>query len=262
MNILELNNKSYKIFKGKKLVVGLSEFSKPILCYCVEKSDYPKIIVQASIHAREYITAYLTLKLIKDFERKGKFGTVYFIPIVNPDGVKIALNKNPLYKANGRKVDLNTNFDARWGTGKSNITNPASENYIGKEPFSESESRALRDFTLKVKPNFTISYHSKGEEIYYEFFQGQEELEKDFCLARKIAKLTSYKIVSTPYSAGGYKDWCIEKLKIPSITIEVGNDKLTHPIKKGKLSNIYKKNKKVLIVAIKHFLENQCKNNL
>ena len=257
MNILELNNKYYKNFGGKKLVIGFSHFSKPILCYCTIKSEYPKIIVQSSIHAREYITAYLTLKLIKDFEKSGKKGTVYFIPIVNPDGVKKVLRDSPLYKANGRKVDLNTNFDARWGTGESNTLYPASENYIGKAPFSENESKALRDFTLKVKPDFTISYHSKGEEIYYEFFQDEKRLKRDFCLAQKIVNTTGYKIVSTPYSAGGYKDWCIEKLKIPALTIEVGNDKLKHPIKKQKLNPIYKQNKNVIKTAIQHFLENK-----
>ncbi len=262
MNILELNKKAYKNFSGKKLVIGFSHFSKPILCFCVQKSQYPKIIVQASIHAREYITAYLTLKLIKDFNKNGKAGTVYFIPIVNPDGVKVALKENPLYKANGRKVDLNTNFDARWGTGKANVKSPASENYIGAFPFSENESKALRDFTLKIKPDFTISYHSKGQEIYYEFFQGEKRRERELCLAKKIADITGYKIVSTPNSAGGYKDWCIDKLKIPSITIEVGSDNLTHPIKKSKLKPIYKQNKNVINVSVEHFLENKCKSNL
>ena len=259
MNILELNNKAYKNYKGKKLVVGFSEFSRPILCYCVQKSEYPKIIVQASMHAREYITAYLTLKLLNDFYRKGKNGSVYFIPIVNPDGVRIALNENPLYKANGRKVDLNTNFDARWGTGQSNITTPSTENYIGEAPFSEKESRALRDFTLKVKPDFTISYHSKGQEIYYDFFQDKLRRQKDLLVATKIAKETGYKIVSGLNSSGGYKDWCIEELKIPSVTIEVGRDNLSHPIKKDKLAQIYKENKKVILVAIEHFLENNAR---
>ena len=262
MDILQLNNKQYKNFNGKKFVIGFSHYSKPILCYCVKKSEYPKIIVQASIHAREYITAYLTLELIKDFERSGNNGTVYFIPVVNPDGVKKALTENHLYKANGRKVDLNTNFDARWGTGKNNALYPASENYIGKAPFSENESKALRDFTLKIKPDFTISYHAKGQEIYYEFFQEKDRLERDFCWAQKIAKTTGYKIVSTPYSAGGYKDWCIESLKIPAITIEVGDDRLTHPIKKQQLKPIYNENKSVLKISIEHFLENKCKTNL
>ena len=262
MNILQLNNKQYQKFGGKKLVIGFSHSAKPILCYCVKKSEYPKIIVQASIHAREYITAYLTLELIKDFERSGNNGTVYFIPIVNPDGVKKALTDMPLYKANGRKVDLNTNFDARWGTGKSNAFCPASENYIGKAPFSEKESKALRDFTLKIKPDFTISYHAKGQEIYYEFFQDEKRKKRDYLFAKSVADATGYLIKSTPNSAGGYKDWCIQKLKIPALTIEVGSDTLSHPIKKEYLDDIYRENKGVIDASVQTLTELICKKNL
>lgn len=261
MNILDKNKKFYKNFSGEKSIIGVSALGRPILCYKVKKSDYPKIIVQSAIHAREYITAYLTLKLLKYFSRKSKFGCVYFITILNPDGVQIALNENPLYKANARGVDLNVNFDARWGSGKQNIRERASENYIGEFAFSESETIALRDFTLKVKPDFTISYHSKGEEIYYEFFQEESQKNKDYILAQKISKNTGYKIKSTPNSAGGYKDWCIEKLKIPAVTIEVGDDRLSHPIKKRRLRKIYKKNKKVIDLSVLHFLENKCIKN-
>ena len=68
--------------------------------------------------------------------------------MVNIDGVEIAINNKPLYKANANGVDLNVNFDAKWGSGESNLTTINDENYIGKHPFSESETKALRDFTL------------------------------------------------------------------------------------------------------------------
>ena len=76
MNILSLNKKVYKSFKGKKIVIGTSLFGHPILCYGVIKTPYPKAIIQASIHAREYITGYLTLKLMQDFYNVGKEGSI------------------------------------------------------------------------------------------------------------------------------------------------------------------------------------------
>ncbi len=255
MNILDLNRRFYKNFNGKKGIIGLSEQSRPIYFYGVEKTDYPKLIVQSSIHAREYITGYLTLKLINRASKILQKGSVYFVPILNPDGVNIALNENPLYKANARGVDLNVNFDARWGTGEKNVKERASENYIGEYPFSERETRAIRDFTLCIKPDFTISYHAKGEEIYYEFFQEPSKKGRDEILANKIADCTGYAVKSTPKSAGGYKDWCIEKLKIPALTIEVGKDELLHPIKKRHLRRIYKQNKFVIDKSIQYFLE-------
>ena len=260
MNILSLNKKFFKNFNGEKLVIGKSLFGHPILCYGVIKTSYPKAIIQGTIHAREYITGYLTLKLINDFYKNGKVGSVYFIPILNPDGVMISLRKDKLYKANGRGVDLNVNFDARWSTGSQNVKSPSSSNYIGEKPFSEPETMALRDFTLKIKPDYTISYHSKGQEIYYEFFQG--DLKRDFEFAKEIARLTGYQIKKTPNSAGGYKDWCIQQLKIPALTIEVGDDRLSHPIKKKHLRKIYKQNRGIIERANTFFVENKWKSNL
>ena len=250
MDILSKIDRFYKKYKGEKGVVGETYERRRIYYFCVKKTDAPRIIVQYSIHAREYITAYLALKQINDFIKFGKKGTAYFIPCLNPDGVYIALNKNPLYKANGRGVDLNVNFDAKWGTGVYNKTVRGDENYIGEYPFSERETAFIRDFTLKVKPHGTISYHAKGEEIYYEFFQDEERKKRDCLIAEAVAKETGYKIKSTLGSVGGYKDWCIEKLKIPSLTIEVGNDGLSHPIGKESLGDIYRKNKRVIKVFI------------
>ena len=165
-----------------------------------------------------------------------------------------------LFKANANGVDLNVNFDARWSTGSQNVKIASSQNYIGEKPFSEPESKAIRDFTLKIKPDYTISYHSKGQEIYYEFFQ--KDIVKDLAFARQISSITGYQIRKTPNSAGGYKDWCIQELKIPALTIEVGDDKLLHPIGKKNLTKIYKQNKRVIQVANAFFVEKKWKKNL
>ncbi len=247
MSIINEVNKTYRRFNGEKGAYGFSENGLPLFYFCVKKSPKPIIIVQYSIHAREYITAHLALKQLKDFSSKGKHGTVYFLPLTNPDGTIIAL-KNSRYKANARGVDLNVNFDARWGTGEKNLRVKCDENYIGEFPFSEKETKALRNFTLKIKPDITLSYHAKGEEIYYEFFQDKIKKRRDAKIALKLAKVTGYAIKPTPNSSGGYKDWCIETLKIPAFTIEVGNDNLLHPIRKNHLNEIYEKNKKVISV--------------
>lgn len=251
MDVIDKVYDFYFTFKGEKGIIGYTEKGREIPYIKVKKTDFPVVLVHYGIHAREHITSYLSLLQIKDFIKNGKSGTVYFIPMVNIDGVEIALTKKPLYKANANGVDLNVNFDARWGEGQSNIKVIGDENYIGEHPFSESETKALRDFTLKIKPDATISYHAKGEEIYYQFFQKDKDAKRDFLLAKSLAMVTGYKIKPTPNSAGGYKDWCIEKLKIPSFTIEVGKDEYSHPICSKHLLEIYLKNKEVITTLIK-----------
>lgn len=249
MDILDSVKSFYKSYKGEKGIIGKSLFNIPIYYFATRKGDRPKIIVQYAIHAREYLTALLALKHIADFYERGYNGKVYFIPLVNPDGVKIAEYENVLYKANGRGVDLNVNFDAHWGKGEQNKRVVGDSDYIGEYPFSEPETRALRDFTLLVKPDATISYHAKGEEIYWEFFQEGRLKEINFLLAQKVSAVTGYAIKSTPFSCGGYKDWCIDKLKIPSLTIEVGNDKLCHPLPISELEKVYLRNKRVIFTV-------------
>ena len=128
MDIIEKVFDYYQNFKGEKGIIGFSRKNYPIYYLCVNKSLYPKVIVQCAMHAREHITALLCLKLIERFNAFGSIGTVAFIPLANPDGVKIAQKTLPLYKANAFGVDLNVNFDARWSTGSQNVREKASEN--------------------------------------------------------------------------------------------------------------------------------------
>jgi g-D-glutamyl-meso-diaminopimelate peptidase len=254
MNILEKLTLFYDGFSGEKGYIGYTERGK-LIPYFKIGNGKPCILAQYAIHAREYITAYLALKQIEKFLLDGASGTAYFIPIVNPDGVNISTHGSPLYKANGRGVDLNVNFDALWGKGVKNAKKKGEENYIGEKPFSEPETIALRDFTLKIMPTATVSYHSKGEEIYYQFHQKKTDEIKGGILARAVRSVTGYNIKNTPFSCGGYKDWCISKLKIPALTIEVGEDKLSHPIGKDCLDKIYEKNERVVSEVMKTLTE-------
>ena len=248
MNILEKIEQYYDAYSGEKGTAGYSVENRPIRYFAVEKSSRPVIIVQYSIHAREYITSYLALKQIEDFIDNGKRGKVYFLPAVNPDGISICLSGRKNYKANANGVDLNVNFDAGWGTGSKNVLSRGEENCIGDYPFSEKESRALRDFTLRVMPDATASYHSKGEEIYWEFGQTGENYLRDEKIASRLAAVTGYSAKIIKGSAGGYKDWCIKRLKIPSFTVEVGDDDLMHPIGPEHADEIFFRNKEVLNV--------------
>ncbi|MDE7083227.1 MAG: hypothetical protein K2O89_05975 [Clostridia bacterium] len=226
-------SKFYKNYQYKKCVIGYSCSGKEIFAFHVGQETGRQFIAVYAVHAREWITARLALKHIK----KGiSSGGGWIIPLLNPDGVLISETAFPLWKANGRGVDLNCNFDADWGSGRLNTRVRGGENCIGDYPFSEPETIALREFTLKIRPFVTLSFHTKGEEIYYEY-GGRGDLRG----AQIINAVTGYEIKRIFGSAGGYKDWCIKKLKIPAYTIECGSDELAHPITEIKhLKKCYK----------------------
>lgn len=248
MDVLRKLHAFYNAWKGEKGFIGSTALGTLIPYFAVEKTAQPVVLLQYAIHAREYITTYIGMMQAAHFAATGKRGKAYFIPAVNIDGISEALYGDKNYKANARRVDLNVNFDARWGGGAKNVREKSAANYIGEFPFSESETRSLRDFTLSVKPDMTISYHSKGEEIYWEFFQGEKERKRDFRIAEAVSRATGYPLKSAGVSAGGYKDWCIEKLGIPALTIEVGDDRLSHPIGKEYAEEIFIKNRDVVNV--------------
>lgn len=247
MDIYEKTKRFYERVNGEKRIIGKSFLGREI--YAIRLGEgRPTGVAQYAIHGREWITAELAFK---QYRRGLKSGSVWLIPLMNPDGALISYTgKDPLWKANGRRVDLNVNFDADWGTGEKNVRTPASENYIGETPFSETETRVLRDFTLEIQPDFTISYHTKGEEIYWYYYQDEPTLRRDKEIAKALSASTGYPLKFAYGSAGGYKDWCIQKLKIPAFTVEVGKDGLKHPLGYGALRDIMRKNGNALETLI------------
>lgn len=237
---------------GAKIgTIGYSEYGAAIPYIRIGEGK-PIIIVTAAIHARENITAALALDMAEYAAGAEFVGSLYFIPIVNPDGARLtetgadafgaenaafllkANGGNPdfsLWKANGKAVDLNVNFDAGWGEGRQNRFAPGPESYVGERPFSAAETRALRDFTLAVKPDCTLSLHAKGRIVYWYFRQRGEVKARDRRLAEFIAENIGYSLgADFTDSAGGYKDWCVEELGISAFTVEVASDYLSHPL--------------------------------
>ena len=258
MDIYERITDFYNTVKTDKTIIGKSLFGHSM--YAVKVGNgAPVGLVQYAIHGREFITARLA---IHHYQTGVAKGSCWFVPVVNPDGALLsecgietvpkdyrqtlkAMNGGEdfaLWKANGRGVDLNVNFPARWGTGVKNKRTAGAENYIGEYPFSEPETQALRDFTLKIMPHYTVSYHTKGEEIYWYFYQSTRTCPRDIRLGEALSRATGYPLAQAQGSAGGYKDWCIQRLGIPAFTVEVGADSFAHPLGDAALQDIIEKN--------------------
>lgn len=223
--------------------IGSSLLSRDLFFVHLGPLSGDQMIVTGGIHARENGTCALVMRQAERLIGKELPCGIYFLPMLNPDGA-VLLERGAegfpnsewlrkinggddfsLWKANARAVDLNVNFPARWGSGKGRLS-PAPHGYIGAFPFSEPETRALGNFTRRIAPFFTVSYHELGREVYWQFGQPDR---RDRIAAAFVAEYLGYKLVDGDLgSAGGYKDWCITR-EIPSITIEVGDDSLAHP---------------------------------
>lgn len=105
-------------------------FSREIFAF-VKGRGNPHSLIFGGIHARECVTADVVMRLYDNYDES--LPAICFVPLVNPDGamlVKYSLdaaefssreflkrvNNNSTdfskWKANGRAVDLNVNFDA------------------------------------------------------------------------------------------------------------------------------------------------------
>jgi len=236
-----------------------------------DKNAEKHIFIQSAIHGREHMTSLLAMALTENY-LKGKGGEVCFhiVPMANPDGVTIAqsevipkeimeiytndgrtgrsVDTGAVYlsqwQANSRGVDLNRNFDAKWDEIKT-CPLPSFMNYRGDSFESEPEARALVEYTKKNDFDVTISYHATGSTMFWEFGDNLEVNAASLELARFLESETAYEPMGNEDgSCGGYKDWVMDKLGIPSLTVEIGT--CPAPLMESEFSNVWLRNRRML----------------
>ncbi len=235
----------------RKEIIGKTVYGKQIPAFL--RGDKPRTLIVGGTHARENITSKLVARLAKEYEGE----EICFLPLLNIDGAEIVerglesvpieyrelvkecntVNNFKLWKANGRGVDINVNYDADWGTGRSNLFTPSYENYVGEYPHSEPETRASVELVKRYRFSTLISYHAKGE-IIYARYKGRGNGERE----KLLSSCTGYSICEAEGSAGGFKDWFIRNSFGDGYTIEVGSDDYAHPLPDSIFKEIYLQN--------------------
>lgn len=225
--------------------IGKSEFGFPIEVLRIGSKNIntKSILFVGNIHAREdfsskfimkFINLYL-LSISKDsivYEQAVNYldeVNLYFIPVANPDGLKIA-HENWVniekqlpeikkikkrggfteWKANGNGIDLNDSFDDGTHTinQSSNLSLvPCSEGYKGKYPAEPIETKVIQKFISEILPLITLSFHTKGNIIYWadskthEYFNGI-----DTKINNKVTKASKFNLAPVspnPVTYGG-----------------------------------------------------------
>ncbi|XP_049827688.1 carboxypeptidase B-like isoform X3 [Schistocerca gregaria] len=144
-------------------------------------SSAPVILVDAGIHAREWIAPaaalYVIQQLVENATQSALADSIdwHVIPVLNPDGYEYTFTTERLWRKTRSPtsgecvgVDANRNFDFHWmEVGASD--DPCSTTYAGAEVFSEPETRALRDYILANADRIKLylTFHSYGPLILY-----------------------------------------------------------------------------------------------
>ncbi|OHA89406.1 MAG: hypothetical protein A2653_02075 [Candidatus Zambryskibacteria bacterium RIFCSPHIGHO2_01_FULL_43_25] len=159
--------------------------------------------------------------------------TITVIPSANPDGVYKIVGKEERFIAadvpddissepgrfNAHKVDLNRNFDCKWkpeSTWRGNIVSG------GSAPFSEPETRAIRDFVLKNNPVAVVFWHSQSNAVYASECEGGI-LKETLGIAEAYSRASGYPAVDSfdAYDITGDAEGWLASIGIPSITVEL-----------------------------------------
>ncbi len=175
---------------------GYSFEGRPLIAYAFGSNEpgVPEVLITALHHSREPATVTSIVYFLNKFFELASNGDqeanyllsnrkIWVIPILNPDGYFYNEKKYPngggLWRKNRRPindkdtgVDLNRNYGPFefWNANNNgSSTNPSNETYRGPEPFSEPESKALREFCLRKRFVLALNYHTYGGMLIYPY---------------------------------------------------------------------------------------------
>lgn len=269
---------NYKIIES--FSVGKSVMQKDISCLKIGNGT-KKLFLSGGYHGLEYLTSAFLMKFLSKYTvalltKSQHFTynvtdlydrvTLFIVPMVNPDGVDIAVNGlditneyhrhlismvgihsfNKVWQANSRGVDINHNFDAKW---QMVVDKPSPTKYGGEYAESEPETRAVTELVRRENFDMLLAFHSQGREIYYDFdgMAAAGAMET----ARKMAKDSGYAL-SIPEGSGafgGCKDWFIKEFGREGFTVEIGLGQNPLPI--SMLDDVYEENAKIILCAMR-----------
>lgn len=241
--------------------IGYSENGREIYDVILGNKKADKtILVVSTLHAREYIATVVCMKqleyyllnynkTVKGIKLSDVFArcNVHYVMMANPDGVTLSQRKKALWKGNANGVNLNRNFpyafkkDGRRKTGS----------YSGSKASSESETQAVINLSKRLNKTQTlavVNYHAMGRIVFGDYDGKNKSLRSDIRSMYKIARSTTGYSSAAGYggtSNGNYREYLLYKLKIPSITIEIGS--IPCPVPKRQYASAFKRNKLVVL---------------
>jgi predicted deacylase len=190
-------------------VFGFSEAGREIVGYEIGNGD-TCLLFFGGIHGNERGTVELMETFAHELglhpELVPADKKIVVIPLVNPDGYSDRQDK---LNANG--VNLNRNFV----TDDWLVQEGDEDTYAGEQPFSEVESKVLREVVNTCDPEMMIAFHSQGALVSPELNRSSIQL------AKWYAAHTGYAYFDEWDYAGTATRWFVETTDQAAITVEL-----------------------------------------
>lgn len=131
----------------RRVLLGRSVSGRNLYAYQVgDPSAKNVVVVVGQFHGEEVPGLRSARSLTMGKQVRGV--SMWVIETINPDGARL------LRRQNARGVDLNRNWAHNW------VPVPrSSQYYAGTRPYTEPETRILRDFLNKTDPRYVVGMH-------------------------------------------------------------------------------------------------------
>ena len=283
--------------------IGESVDGREIYACVVGNPNAPeKIMITGGIHGREYLSSLLVMKQIEHYLSKyqtGSFGGMryaemferfafYVLPMINPDGVMLALagiesvqtpdvkqtleeifadnkevgltNASDInayfaynWKSNANGVDLNRNFALKnWDEVGTGILSPCFRNYKGPSAASEPETQAVSAWVQSLGSiKCMLAFHTAGQVVYWDCGMTGAVRQQTFDLAEAVCAHTGYQFIYDKHLDASLNDWMTLELGIPAVTVELAN--VIYPMPPSEIDSAWEQAGALWVVAAQLF---------
>ena len=268
--------------KNASEMVASADFNVSRMHYYIEAGIHGRETVNPAIlikQIEDYATDYYKDSHIPGFNLQEILSksVLHFVPLVNPDGHDLSKfglgsvitpsareillgidDKNfSQWKANIAGVDLNKNFpdfhldrqsgvfEDKWQKypGSFFSNKPSREFFPGPYAGSEPETEAVMNYMASYDFRSYVSYHSRGDLVYYEYIWYPDSYRKNALELAQITKnITGYRLISDTGKGSGYSTSYHVSISLkPSLTVETLPYNIALPSSNSTYLQAYKK---------------------
>ena len=211
-------------FQGREIVM----YERSMYHQKSDKEVVPTILFMSLVHGNEpmgLLALLFATQILQQSSLRGgrlQHARILFMPIVNVDAYTLNLHngngcrrtnlrptcnhtmQDTVFSCNGDGVDINRNYRIDWDGPYENLEtkDECSPNYHGSYPFSEPETRAVRDLVLEYNVTAAMIFHSRQSKYTRPFNMEPTRplLIHPYASSRPMDKMS-------PVDVQRYRDW-------------------------------------------------------